>query len=136
MGGREGAMGFKRGQWRGGGEKTGETGVQHGGKQREGEEECSTGGNSRQRKEDGKRVYNGGRGVEVTRTRDTGMWEEKRKKRGGTLIKNKIKFSSYTCIWQFRVKPLQSHICMRKGFLVYEEMCKYFTIYEEAVSHI
>jgi hypothetical protein len=23
---------------------------------------------------------------------------------------------------------------MRKGFLVYEEMCKYFPIYEEAVS--
>ncbi len=25
---------------------------------------------------------------------------------------------------------------MRKGFLIYEEMRKYFTIYEEAVSHI
>jgi hypothetical protein len=25
---------------------------------------------------------------------------------------------------------------MRKGFLIYEEMCKYFPIYEEAVSHI
>ncbi len=25
---------------------------------------------------------------------------------------------------------------MRKGFLIYEEMCKYLTIYEEAVSHI
>jgi hypothetical protein len=25
---------------------------------------------------------------------------------------------------------------MRKGFLIYEEMCKYFVIYEEAVSHI
>jgi hypothetical protein len=24
---------------------------------------------------------------------------------------------------------------MRKGFLIYEEMHKYFTIYEEAVSH-
>ncbi len=24
---------------------------------------------------------------------------------------------------------------MRKGFLIYEEMYKYFTIYEEAVSH-
>jgi hypothetical protein len=41
----------------------------------------------------------------------------------GTLIKNKIKFSSY--IRKFRVEQLQSHI-MRKGFL----------IYEEAVSHI
>jgi hypothetical protein len=27
----------------------------------------------------------------------------------------------------------KSHICMRKGFLVYEEMRKYFPIYEEAV---
>ncbi len=25
---------------------------------------------------------------------------------------------------------------MRKGFLIYEEMCKYFTKDEEAVSHI
>ncbi len=25
---------------------------------------------------------------------------------------------------------------MRKGFLIYEEMCKYLVIYEEAVSHI
>ncbi len=25
---------------------------------------------------------------------------------------------------------------MRKSFLIYEEMCKYFTICEEAVSHI
>jgi hypothetical protein len=25
---------------------------------------------------------------------------------------------------------------MRKGFLIYEEMPKYFPIYEEAVSHI
>jgi hypothetical protein len=25
---------------------------------------------------------------------------------------------------------------MRKGFLIYEEMRKYITIYEEAVSHI
>jgi hypothetical protein len=24
----------------------------------------------------------------------------------------------------------------RKGFIIYEEMCKYLTIYEEAVSHI
>jgi hypothetical protein len=27
-------------------------------------------------------------------------------------------------------------LCMRKGFLIYEEMRKYFTIYEEAVSRI
>jgi hypothetical protein len=25
---------------------------------------------------------------------------------------------------------------MRKGFLIYEEMCKYFPIYEEAISII
>jgi hypothetical protein len=25
---------------------------------------------------------------------------------------------------------------MRKGFLIYEEKCKYFPIYEEAVSYI
>jgi hypothetical protein len=25
---------------------------------------------------------------------------------------------------------------IRKSFLIYEEMCKYFPIYEEAVSHI
>ena len=25
---------------------------------------------------------------------------------------------------------------IRKGFLIYEEMCKYFPIYEEAVSNI
>jgi hypothetical protein len=25
---------------------------------------------------------------------------------------------------------------MRKDFLIYEEMCKYFTINEEAVSHL
>jgi hypothetical protein len=25
---------------------------------------------------------------------------------------------------------------VRKGFLIYEEMCKYLAIYEEAVSHI
>jgi hypothetical protein len=28
---------------------------------------------------------------------------------------------------------LQGH--MRKGFLIYEEMRKYLTIYEEAISH-
>ena len=27
-------------------------------------------------------------------------------------------------------------LSMRKGFLIYEEMCKYLTTYEEAVSHI
>ncbi len=27
-------------------------------------------------------------------------------------------------------------IYIRKGFLIYEEMCKYFTIYEEAVGYV
>jgi hypothetical protein len=27
-------------------------------------------------------------------------------------------------------------LCMRKGFLIYAEMRKYFPIYEEAVSHM
>ncbi len=48
--------------------------------------------------------------------------------------KKKIKYSSYIRI--FRVEQLQSHIqYMRKGFLIYEEMRKYFPIYEEAVCH-
>jgi hypothetical protein len=50
------------------------------------------------------------------------------------LIKKKIKFSSY--LGKFRVEQLQSHIRMRKGFLIYEEMGKYFPLYEEAVSHV
>jgi hypothetical protein len=41
-----------------------------------------------------------------------------------TLLKKIIKFSSY--IMKFRMEQLQSHA----------QMCKYFTIYEEAVSHI
>jgi hypothetical protein len=51
-----------------------------------------------------------------------------------TLIKKKIKFSSY--VRNIRVEQLQTHTYMRKGFLIYEEMQKYFLIYEEAVSHI
>jgi hypothetical protein len=51
----------------------------------------------------------------------------------GALIKKKIKFSSY-------IGEIQSGAVtksyMRKGFLIYEEMGKYFPIYEEAVSHI
>ncbi len=50
-----------------------------------------------------------------------------------TLIKKKIKFSSY--IRKFRMEQLPSNIHMRKGFLIYEEMRKYLTKYEEAVSH-
>ncbi len=34
------------------------------------------------------------------------------------------------------MKQLQCHTYMRKGFLIYEEMRKYFAIFEEAVSHI
>ncbi len=37
---------------------------------------------------------------------------------------DKIKFSTY--IGKFRVQQLQSHTYMRKGFLIYEEMRKYF----------
>jgi hypothetical protein len=44
----------------------------------------------------------------------------------------KRKFSSYKR--KFRVEELQSG--GRKGFLIYEELRKYFPIYEEAVSHI
>ncbi len=51
-----------------------------------------------------------------------------------TLIKRKIKFSSY--IRKFRVERLQIIWCMRKGFLIFEEMHKYLVIYEESVSHI
>ncbi len=47
------------------------------------------------------------------------------------LIKKKIKFSSY--IGKFRAVA-KSY--MRMGFLIYEEMRKYFPIYEEAVGHI
>jgi hypothetical protein len=50
-----------------------------------------------------------------------------------TLIKKKIKFSSY--IRKFRSGAVAKSY-MRKGFLIYEEMHKYFSIYEEAVSHI
>ncbi len=39
-----------------------------------------------------------------------------------------MKFSSY--IRKFRVEQLQSHI-WDKGFLIYEEILKYFPIYEE-----
>ncbi len=49
------------------------------------------------------------------------------------LIKKKNKFSSY--IRKFRVEQLQSYI-YEEGLPNYEEMRKYLTIYEEAVSHI
>jgi hypothetical protein len=50
-----------------------------------------------------------------------------------TLIKKVIKFSS-------QIRKIKNGAVaksyMRKGFLIYEEMHKYLTIYEEAVSHI
>ncbi len=49
-----------------------------------------------------------------------------------TLIKNEIKFSLY--IRKFRVEQLQSHI-YEEG-IPYEDMRKYFTIFEKAGSHI
>ncbi len=52
-----------------------------------------------------------------------------------TLIKKKVKLSSY--MRKFRWDRLQSHIWGRLLIpTVYEEMRKYLTIYEEAVSHI
>jgi hypothetical protein len=52
----------------------------------------------------------------------------------GALIKNKNKLSLYM------YKEIQNGAVaksyMRKGFLIYEEMRRYLTIYEEAVSHI
>jgi hypothetical protein len=42
-----------------------------------------------------------------------------------TLIKKKKKIF---LIRKFRIEQLQSHIHMRKVFLIYEEMCKYLTI--------
>ncbi len=48
-----------------------------------------------------------------------------------TLIKKKTEFSSY--IRKSRWDRVQSHTW---GFLIYEEIHKYFTINEEAVSHI
>jgi hypothetical protein len=51
-------------------------------------------------------------------------------------MKKKRKFSSYTVLY----KEIQSGAVAKsyiwKGFLIYEEMQKYFPIYEEAVSHI
>ncbi len=48
-----------------------------------------------------------------------------------TLIKKKVKLSSYI-YRKFRLEQLQSY--MMKGFLIYEEMRKYFPIYEEALQ--
>jgi hypothetical protein len=50
------------------------------------------------------------------------------------LIKKKTKFS-YILYKEVQMgSGAKSY--MRKGFLIYEEMHKYFTIDEEAVSHI
>jgi hypothetical protein len=50
-----------------------------------------------------------------------------------TVIKKKIKFSSY--VRKFRRERLQSHIQYEEGFpnIQYEEMRKYLVIFEEAV---
>ncbi len=48
-----------------------------------------------------------------------------------TLIKKKTKFSSYERKFRWDAKSY-----MRKGFLIYEEISRYLTIYEEAVSTI
>jgi hypothetical protein len=47
--------------------------------------------------------------------------------RPATLIKKKIKFSSY--IRKFRIEQLQSHICMTNGLLLYGEIFAHFLIY-------
>ncbi len=61
------------------------------------------------------------------------------------LIKNKIKFSSYALIkkenqifliYRESQSGAVAKSYMRKGFLIYEEMRKYFHINEEAVSYI
>ncbi len=49
--------------------------------------------------------------------------------------------TDYTDIKENEIFPIYKEIqmgsCMRKGFLIYEKMRKYLTIYEEeAVSHI
>jgi hypothetical protein len=49
-----------------------------------------------------------------------------------TLLKKKCIFSSYIRI--FKGSGAKSY--MRNGFLIYEEMCKYLVIYEEAVTHL
>jgi hypothetical protein len=54
--------------------------------------------------------------------------------KGGALIQNKIKFSSY--IRKFGVEQLQSHTVYEDGCPVYEEMREHFVIYEEALSQI
>jgi hypothetical protein len=66
---------------------------------------------------------------------------ERSKKSGGFLIgllaytvKKEIKFSSY--IYMEIQSGAVANSYMRKGFLKYEEVHKYFPIYEEAVSHI
>jgi hypothetical protein len=51
-----------------------------------------------------------------------------------SLIKIKIKFSSY--VRKFRWGCMGANSYIRKGFLIYEEIRKHLTIYDEAVSHI
>jgi hypothetical protein len=37
---------------------------------------------------------------------------------------------------EIEMGSVQSHTYMRKGFLIYEKMCKFFSLYEKPVSHI
>jgi hypothetical protein len=53
----------------------------------------------------------------------------------GTLIKKERKFSSYITYKEIHLGAVAKSY-MRKGFLIYDEMYKYFVIYEEAGSHI
>ncbi len=53
-----------------------------------------------------------------------------------TLIKNKTKFSAYIRKFRWIQMGSGAKSYIRKGFLIYEEMRKFFTMYEEAVSHI
>jgi hypothetical protein len=42
---------------------------------------------------------------------------------------------SFLIYKEFRAVGAVAKSCMRKGFLIYDEMLKYLTIFEEAVSH-
>jgi hypothetical protein len=58
---------------------------------------------------------------------------EKEGSKQGALLKKKRKFF---LIYKEIQSGAVAKSYRRKGFLIYEEMCKYFPIYEEAVSHI
>ncbi len=64
--------------------------------------------------------------VETKRNTSHGGW------RDVALIKKKLNFPH---IKEIQMESVAKSY-MRKGFLIYEEMRKYLTIYEEAVSNI